>query len=128
MQKLQQYVTTVQRESGHVVRQLAITSGRWWVIFTRPYDTFAVAGQVSTANIRVFEGREVVERSDDISINSRSKISFAIRRSDSAKSIVGYADRADIVRLYHALWIARRKDGAHFDAYPANQSVPVRYP
>jgi len=39
--KLHQYVTTVHRQSGHVVQQFAITSGRWWVIFTRPYDTRA---------------------------------------------------------------------------------------
>ena len=49
--KLHQYVTTVHTQSGHSVQRLAITSGRWWVIFTEPYDTFIAAEAVSTANI-----------------------------------------------------------------------------
>jgi hypothetical protein len=49
IQKLHQYVTTVYRASGHVVHQLAITSGRWWVIFTRPNEL---------RSCRAFAGRQ----------------------------------------------------------------------
>jgi hypothetical protein len=115
----------VHRQSGHVVQRLAITSGRWWVIFTRPYDTFVVAGPVNTANIHVFEGGEVIERSDDI-FNYLARHNL-IRDPPSLiqpSQLSGYVDRADIVRLYHALWVVRRKDGAHFDAFPQINLYP----
>jgi hypothetical protein len=38
--------------------------------------------------------------------------------------ISAYADRASVARVYHALWIARRKDGAHFDAFPQINVYP----
>lgn len=123
--KLHQYVTTVHRESGHVVQQLAITSGRWWVIFTRPYDTFVVAGPVNTVNIRVLEGREVIERSDNIFDHlARQNLIRDPPSLIQPSQLSGYVDRADIVRLYHALWVVRRKDGAHFDAFPQINLYP----
>src|SRR5262249_10806448 len=36
-----------------------------------------------------------------------------------------YTDRANVARLFHALWIARRKDGAHFDAFPQINLYPA---
>jgi hypothetical protein len=123
--KLHQYVTTVHRQSGHFVQQLAITSGRWWVIFTRPYDTFVAAGPVNTVNIRVFEGREVIERSDEIFDHLARR--NLIRDPPSLiqpSQLSAYADLADIAKLYHALWVVRRKDGAYFDAFPQINLYP----
>jgi hypothetical protein len=110
--KLHQYVTTVDRQSGHVVQQLAITSGRWWVIFTRPHDTFVATGPVATANILVFEGREIIERSDDISDHlARQNLIRDPRNLIQPSQLSAYADRADIVRIYHALWVPETDAG-----------------
>lgn len=124
--KLHQYVTTMHEQSGHVVQRLAITAGRWWVIFTRPSDTFIVAGPVNTVNIRVFEGREVIERSDEIFDQlARGNLIRNPPGLIQPGQLSTYADRADIVRLYHALWVARRRDGAHFDAFPQINLYPA---
>jgi hypothetical protein len=123
--KLHQYVTTVHQQSGHIVQQLAITSGRWWVIFTKPYETFVVAGAVNTINIRVFEGREVIERSDEIFNHlARQNLIHDPPSLIQPSQLSAYTDRADIARLYHALWVVRRKDGAHFDAFPQINLYP----
>jgi hypothetical protein len=119
-------VKTVHDQSGHVVQRVAITSGRWWVLFKNPYETFIAAGAVSTANIRVLEGLEVIARSDEIFDHLAQQIlirepPFPIQPAQ----LSAYADRADIVRLYHALWVARRKDGAHFDAFPQINLYPA---
>jgi hypothetical protein len=66
MHKLHQYVTTVHRQSGYVVQRLAITSGRWWVIFKNPYDTFIANGRADTRHILVFEDSDVIDCSDAI--------------------------------------------------------------
>jgi hypothetical protein len=123
--KLHQYVTTVHRQSGHIVQQLAITSGRWWVIFTRPYETFVATGPVSTANILVFEGPEVIERSDNIFDHlARQKLIRDPPNLIQPSQLSAYVDRGGIARLYHALWVVRRKDGAHFDAFPQINLYP----
>jgi hypothetical protein len=125
LHKLHQYVNTVHRQSNHVVQKLAITSGRWWVIFTKPYDTFVISGPVSPANIRVFEGREVIDCSDDIFDHlARQNLISDPPASIQPTQVLAYTSRGDVVRLYHALWVARRKDGAHFDAFPQINLYP----
>jgi hypothetical protein len=37
--------------NGSIGIELAITLGRWWVIFTRPHDTFVVPGPVNTGRV-----------------------------------------------------------------------------
>lgn len=126
LDKLHQYVTTLHKQSGQVVKRVAITSGRWWVIFDKPYDTFIAQGLVNTINIRVFEGREVVERSDEIFDRlARHNLILDAPSPIQPTQLRAYADRANVVRLFHALWVARRKDGAHFDAFPQINLYPA---
>ena len=99
-------------------------SRRWWVIITRPYDTFVAAGPVNTVNIRVFGGRDVIERSD-YSFDHLAR-QYLIRDPPSLiqpSQLSGYVDRADIAKLYHAR-VVRRKVGAHFDAFPQINLYP----
>jgi hypothetical protein len=123
--KLHQYVTTLHAQSGQVVKRLAITSGRWWVIFTAAHDIFVASGRINTSTIRVFEGREVIERSDEIfDLLARQNLIVDPPSPLQPTQLCAYTDRANVVRLYHALWIARRKDGAHFDAFPQINLYP----
>lgn len=124
--KLHQYVTTLHAQSGQVVKRLAITSGRWWVVFSKPQDTFVASGPVNTINIRVFEGREVIERSDEIFDHlARQKLILDPPIPIQPTQLSAYADRANVARVFHALWVARRKDGAHFDAFPQINLYPA---
>jgi hypothetical protein len=115
--KLHQYVTTLHTQSGQVVKRLAITSGRWWIIFAAPNDSFVAQGSASPDSIFVFEGREVIERSDEIfNLLGRPGLIADPPSPIAPTQLSAYTDRASVVRLYHALWVARKKDGAHFDA------------
>jgi len=126
LHKLHQYVTTLHKQSGHVVQCLAITSGRWWVIFTDPYDTFIASGIVSPTKIRVIQEHDVVARSDEIFDHlARQNLNQNLPSFIRPSQLSGYAAAADIARLFHALWIARRKDGAHFDAFPQINLYPA---
>ncbi|TYL89974.1 hypothetical protein FXB40_34155 [Bradyrhizobium rifense] len=126
LHKLHQYVTTLHRESGHVVQCLAITAGRWWVIFTDPYETFVARGNVTPANIRVIDERDAVARSDEI-FDHLARQALINDPPDyiQPSQLSTYASPADIARLFHALWIARKRDGAHFDAFPQINLYPA---
>ena len=73
----------------------------------------------------VFTDAEVVERSDDIFDHlARQKLIRDPPSLIQPSQIPAYADRADIAKLYFGLWVARRKDGAHFDAFPQINLYP----
>jgi hypothetical protein len=123
--KLHQYVTTLHTQSGHTVQRVAITAGRWWIIFTAPYDSFIAQGLVNTKDILAFDSDEVIARSDEVfSLLARQSLIADPPSPVAPTQISAYADRASVARVYHALWIARRKDGAHFDAFPQINVYP----
>ncbi len=126
IQKLHQYVRAVHERSSHKVKRVAITAGRWLVVFTDPFATFVEHGSVSTVTIRIFRDREVVERSDEIYDNLAKEI-----LDDDPPEFVqpgqlqAYLTAADVIRLFRALWVARRRDGAHFDSFPQINLYPA---
>ncbi|MGV7219339.1 hypothetical protein [Bradyrhizobium sp. UFLA05-112] len=126
LHKLHQYVTTLHRQSGHVVQCLAITAGRWWVIFTDPNETFVARGNVTPANIRVIDERDAVAHSDEI-FDHLARQTLINDPPDLIQpgQLSTYTAPADVVRLFHALWIARKRDGAHFDAFPQINLYPA---
>ncbi|MBB4373750.1 hypothetical protein GGD63_006578 [Bradyrhizobium sp. cir1] len=126
LHKLHQYVTTLHKQSGHVVQCLAITAGRWWVIFTDPYETFVARGNVTPANIRVIDERDAVARSDEIyEYLARQALINDPPDLIQPSHLSSYVAPADVARLFHALWIARKRDGAHFDAFPQINLYPA---
>jgi hypothetical protein len=126
MHKLHQYVTTVQQQSGHAVQRLAITSGRWWVIFMNPYDTFVANGPANTRHILAFEDSSVIERSDAIFDQlARRNLIVDPPALIQPSQLLAYTDRANIARLFHGLWVVRRRDGAFFDAFPQINLYPA---
>ncbi|WP_315730730.1 MULTISPECIES: hypothetical protein [unclassified Bradyrhizobium] len=126
LHKLHQYVTTLHKQSGHVVQCLAITAGRWWVIFTNPHGTFVAPGKVTESNIRVIDEREAVARSDEIfDCLARSTLINNPPNLIQPSQLLTYVAPAEVTRLFHALWIARKSDGAHFDAFPQINLYPA---
>lgn len=126
IQQLHEYVTAVFAQSGYRVARVAITAGKWLVIFTDPHAAFADAGAVDPLTIRIFEGRAIVEHSDDI-YDFLSQGSLVEDPPDIIEptEITNHASLAEVVRLFRALWIARRKDGAHFSPYPQINVYPA---
>jgi len=126
LNKLHQYVTTLHKQSGHMVQCLAITAGRWWVIFTNPHDTFVALGKVTESNIRVIDERDSVARSDEI-FDRLARSTLINNPPDliQPSQLRTYVAPTEVTRLFHALWIARKPDGAHFDAFPQINLYPI---
>jgi hypothetical protein len=126
IQQLYDYVTAVFAQSGHRVARVAITAGRWLVIFTEPYVAFGEAGAVDPSTIRLFEGRAIVEQSDVIyDLLARSALVDDLPQIIEPTEVTNHASLAETVRVFRAIWIARRKDGAHFSPYPQINLYPA---
>ena len=79
----------------------------------------------TAADILAFDSDEVIARSDEVfSLLARQSLIADPPSPVAPTQISAYADRASVARVYHALWIARRKDGAHFDAFPQINVYP----
>jgi hypothetical protein len=124
--KLHQYVRAVHGQSGHKVRRVAITAGRWVIVFADPFATFVENRAVSTATIHAFLDHEVVERSDEI----YDYLAQDILVDDPPEflhpsQLSAYIAGVDASAVFRALWIARRRDGAHFDSFPQINLYPA---
>jgi hypothetical protein len=126
IEKLHQYVRSIHQQSGHKVKRVAITAGRWMVIFIDPFSALVEPGMVNTNHIRLFEDGEIIERSDEIYECLAQEILV-----DDPPEIIqpaqlsAYASGADVLRVYRALWVARAEAGAHFDSFPQINLYPA---
>jgi hypothetical protein len=126
IQQLHAYVTAVFKQSGHRVARVAITSGQWLVIFTDPYTTFGGPIAVDPSTILLFEGRQIIEQSDLIyDLLARSALVPEPPHLIEPTQVSNWASLGEIARSFRALWIARRKDGAHFSPYPQINLYPA---
>jgi hypothetical protein len=124
--KLHQYVRAVHEQSGHKVKRVAITAGRWAIVFADPFATFVENSAVSTTTIHAFLDHEVVERSDEI----YDYLAQDILVDDPPEflqptQLSAYIAGVDAIALFRALWIARRRDGAYFDSFPQINLYPA---
>jgi len=125
IEQLHSYIVAVHRQSGHRVPRVAITSGRWMVIFLNPYETFVETGDVSTRSLKIFNDGEIVDRSDEIyDCLARAFLIDDLPDYIQPAQLSGYVNASTVRRIFHALWIARKNDGAHFQLRPQISLYP----
>jgi hypothetical protein len=94
--------------------------------FRQPIRNIVEPGRVSTTGILLFRDREIVDRSDEIyDLLARSNLIRSPPDFIQPGQLSAYANSADVARLYRALWVARRNDGAHFDSFPQINLYPA---
>lgn len=126
IEQLYDYIVAIHRPGGHRVPCVAITSGRWLVIFLNPYDTFVAAGDVSTRSLKLFDEGELVERSDEIfDCLVQCYLVGVLPDFIQPAQLPGYVRQGHAKRAFHALWIARKDDGAHFQQCPQLSLYPA---
>jgi hypothetical protein len=122
--KLHQYVTTLHTQSGHTVQRVAITAGRWWIIFTAPYDSFIAQGLVNTKDMLAFDSDEVIARSDEVfSLLARQSLIADPPSPVAPTQISAYADRASVAPRVSRAVDCAPEGRSTFRCISANQCV-----
>jgi hypothetical protein len=119
IEQLHNYVSLVYLQSDYRVPRVAILAGRWLVVFTSPYDTFVKAGDVSTAAIHIFQDNEILVESDAIyDLLGRASLIDDVPELLAPSQVSNYASNRDVSKIFRALWVVRKRDGAYFAQVP----------
>lgn len=126
IEKLRDYVSSAREHSGHRVKRVAITSGRWLVIFCDPVLAFLEPGRAADSGILCFREGDLVQQSDEIHdwLARAALVSKPPERLRPAQ-LRAYVAGNDIAETFHALWVAYGKTGAYFDARPQITVYPA---
>lgn len=116
---LRDYVDGLHKQSGHLVGRVAISSGRWLVIFVDPETAFLKGEGVPAESIQVFIGAEIVEGSDGIfDMLARVILVDDVPAIIRPSRLPAFVTDQTIGRAFRALWITRMAAGAHFQLRP----------
>jgi hypothetical protein len=112
-------VDGLHKQSGHLVGRVAISSGRWLVIFVDPETAFLKGKDVLAESIRIFNGAEIVEGSDGIfDLLARVVLVDDIPAILRPSQLSAFITSESVARAFRALWITRMPEGAHFQIRP----------
>ena len=126
IEKLRDYVSSVHKYSGHRVKRVAITSGRWLVIFCNPVLAFLEPGRAADSGILCFREDDFVQQSDKIyDWLARSVLVCEPPERLRPAQLRAYVAGDHIAGTFRALWVVHGKVGAHFDERPQITVYPA---
>ncbi|MGP9812928.1 hypothetical protein ACTZWT_15585 [Rhodopseudomonas sp. NSM] len=124
--KLVDYVRGMHVQSGHVVPKVAISSGRWLVVFTDPANAFIADSDVEPSRILIFDIENYVEFSGEIfDLLARSQLVRDPPVYINCEQILAHASDASVRRVFRAAWVSRVRSGSPFDIHPQIQVYPA---
>ena len=116
---LRDYVGSLHKQSGHLVARVAITSGRWLVIFVDPETAFLRGEGIPAETIQIFDRAEIVEESDGIfDLLARIVLVDDVPTIIRPSQLPAFVNSQSVARAFRALWITRMAEGAHFQIRP----------
>ena len=126
IEKLRDYISIVHARSGHRVKRVAITSGRWLVIFCDPVLAFLEPGHAADSGIHCFREGDLVQQSDAIyGWLARSALAREPPERLRPAQLRAYVAGDHIAEIFRALWVVHGKVGAHFDERPQITVYPA---
>ena len=126
IEKLRDYISIVHARSGHRVKRVAITSGRWLVIFCDPVLAFLEPGHAADSGIHCFREGDLVQQSDAIyGWLARSALVREPPERLRPAQLRAYVAGDHIAETFRALWVAYGTMGAHFDVHPQITVYPA---
>ena len=121
LSKLRDYVRNLQSQSRHLVSKVAISSGRWLVIFTDTRNAFIDDGTIDPNLILVFKMEQYVAASDDILKQlAYDTLVKSIPSPLRPTQLSAYIAASDVRRAFHAIVVTWQASGsdAVFDRFP----------
>lgn len=124
--KLVDYVRGMHVQSGHLVPKVAISAGRWLVVFTDPANAFIADGDVEPSRILIFNIENYVELSAEIfELLARSELVRDPPVYINCEQSLAYVSDASVRRVFRAMWVRRVRSGSPFDVHPQIQVYPA---
>lgn len=126
LSKLTDYVVAVHKESGHAVRRVAITSGRWTVIFENPEQAFLGSDPSDSSQIHIFDQDQMIDESDWIfDLISRQALITTIDRPIEPSQVSSLISTNDVSKIFRGTWIVQQSLGSRLAPYPEITVYPV---